>query len=403
LAILSISQRAKSVSESATMAISTKARQMCAEGIDVIDFGVGEPDFDTPNHIKEAAIAAIKKGFTKYTPAAGITDLKAAIIEKFKRDNGLEYTPAQVAVSCGAKHSIYNILQAVCDPGDEVIFAAPYWVSYIEMANLASGVPVIIKTRPEENYCISPEAIEKVISKKTKVLIINSPSNPTGTVYDLERLKAMAELAVKHQFYVISDEVYEKLMYDGLKHYSIAALGDKIKKITIVVNGVSKTYAMTGWRIGYAAGPEEVIGAVTRIQSHNTSNPTSISQWASLQALTGPQDEVELMRAEFEKRRDYIANRFDEIKNVSYIRPQGAFYIFPDVSANYGKTFKGKRIENSMDIADYLLKEAQAAIVPGDAFGYDNCIRLSFATSLEKIKTGLDRIKQALGLAIVDC
>jgi aspartate aminotransferase len=309
----------------------------------------------------------------------------------------LEYTPAQVAVSCGAKHSIYNILQAVCDPDDEVIFAAPYWVSYIEMAKLASGVSVIIETRPEENYCISPEAIERVISKKTKVLIINSPSNPTGTVYDLERLKAIAELAVKHQFYVISDEVYEKLMYDGLKHYSIAALGDKIKKITIVVNGISKAYAMTGWRIGYAAGPEDVIGAVTRIQSHNTSNPTSISQWAALQALIGPQDEVEIMRAEFERRRDYIANRFDEIENVSYVRPQGAFYIFPDVSATYGKTFKGKRIENSMDIADYLLKEAQVAIVPGEAFGYDNCIRLSFATSLEKIKTGLDRIKQALG------
>lgn len=396
MAILSISQRAKSVPASATMAISTKARQMRAEGIDVIDFGVGEPDFDTPNHIKEAAIVAIKEGFTKYTPAAGITELKAAIVEKFKRDNGLEYTPAQVAVSCGAKHSIYNILQAVCDPDDEVIFAAPYWVSYIEMAKLASGVPVIIETRPEENYCISPEAIEKVISKKTKVLIINSPSNPTGTVYDLERLKAIAELAVKHQFYVISDEVYEKLMYDGLKHYSIAALGDKIKKITIVVNGVSKAYAMTGWRIGYAAGPEDVINAVTRIQSHNTSNPTSISQWAALQALIGPQDEVEIMRAEFEKRRDYIASRFDEIENVSYVRPQGAFYIFPDVSANYGKTFKGKGIKNSMDIADYLLKEALVAIVPGEAFGYDNCIRLSFATSIENIKTGLDRIKQAL-------
>ena len=375
MAILSISQRAKSVPASATMAISTKARQMRAEGIDVVDFGVGEPDFDTPNHIKEAAIAAIKEGFTKYTPAAGITELKAAIVEKFKKDNGLEYTPAQVAVSCGAKHSIYNILQAVCDPGDEVIFAAPYWVSYIEMAKLASSVPVIIETHPEENYCISPEAIEKVISPKTKVLIINSPSNPTGTVYDLEKLNAIAEIAVKHQFYVISDEVYEKLMYDGLKHYSIAALGDEVKKNTIVVNGVSKAYAMTGWRIGYAVGPEDVKALITS---------------------SGPQDEVEIMRAEFEKRRDYIANRFDEINTASYIRPQGAFYIFPDVSANYGKTFKGKRIENSTDIADYLLKEAQVAVVPGEAFGYDNCIRLSFATSIEKIKTGLDRIKQAL-------
>ncbi|MFQ6043116.1 MAG: aminotransferase class I/II-fold pyridoxal phosphate-dependent enzyme, partial [Candidatus Poribacteria bacterium] len=240
------------------------------------------------------------------------------------------------------------------------------------------------------------EAIEKVVSLKTKVLIINTPGNPTSAVYDLERLKAIAELAVKHKFYVISDEVYEKLMYDSRRHYSIAALGDEIKKITITVNGVSKAYAMTGWRIGYAAGPEDVIGAVTRIQSHNTSNPASVSQRAALQALIGPQDEVETMRAEFEKRRDYIASRFDEIEMISYVRPQGAFYIFPDVSASYGKTFKKERIGNSMRLADYLLREAQVAVVPGKAFGYNNCIRLSFATSLEKIKTGLDRIKQAL-------
>ena len=361
-----------------------------------MDFGVGEPDFDTPNYIKEAAIAAVKEGFTKYTPPSGIPELKAAIVEKFRRDNNLEYTPAQIAVSCGAKHSIYNILQAVCDPGDEVIFAAPYWVSYIEMVKLAGGKPVIIETSPAENYCMSPESIEKAVTEKTKVLILNTPSNPTGTVYDLEGLRGVAELAVKNKFYVISDEVYEKLMYDGRRHYSIAMLGDGIKNITITVNGVSKTYAMTGWRIGYAAGPEDVIDAVTRIQSHNTSNPTSISQRAALQALTGPQDDVETMRAEFEERRDYIASRFDEIETVSYVRPQGAFYIFPDVSTNYGKTFKEKRIENSMHLADYLLGEAQVAVVPGCAFGYNNCIRLSFATSVEKIGTGLNRIKQAL-------
>ncbi|HIE30372.1 TPA: pyridoxal phosphate-dependent aminotransferase [Candidatus Poribacteria bacterium] len=378
------------------MAISTKARQMRSEGLDVVDFGVGEPDFDTPNYIKEAAIAAVKEGFTKYTPPSGIPELKAAIVEKFRRDNNLEYTPAQIAVSCGAKHSIYNILQAVCDPGDEVIFAAPYWVSYIEMVKLAGGKPVIIETSPAENYCMSPESIEKAVTEKTKVLILNTPSNPTGTVYDLEGLRGVAELAVKNKFYVISDEVYEKLMYDGRRHYSIAMLGDGIKNITITVNGVSKTYAMTGWRIGYAAGPEDVIDAVTRIQSHNTSNPTSISQRAALQALTGPQDDVETMRAEFEERRDYIASRFDEIETVSYVRPQGAFYIFPDVSTNYGKTFKEKRIENSMHLADYLLGEAQVAVVPGCAFGYNNCIRLSFATSVEKIGTGLNRIKQAL-------
>ena len=378
------------------MAISVKAKQMRAEGIDVVDFGVGEPDFDTPNHIKDAAIAAVKEGFTKYTPASGILELKAAIVEKFQRDNELEYTPAQVIVSCGAKHSIHNILQAVCDPGDEVFFGAPYWVSYTEMAKLAAGVPIIIETHPADNYCISPDALESVISDRTKVLILNTPSNPAGTVYNLEWLKAIAELAVKHKFYIISDEVYEKLIYDGRKHYSIATLGDDIKELTITVNGVSKAYAMTGWRIGYAAGPRDVIDAATRIQSHNTSNPSSISQKAALQALTGPQDEVNIMLAEFEKRRDYIASRFDEIETASYVRPQGAFYIFPDVSANYGKTFAGTRITNSMDMADYLLQKARVALVPGAAFGCDNCVRLSFATSPKNIATGLDRIQQAL-------
>jgi len=385
------------------MAISTKAKQMRAEGIDVIGFGVGEPDFDTPLHIKEAAIAAIREGFTKYTPASGITELKEAIAEKFKRDNGLEYSPSQIAVSCGAKHSIHNALQAICDPGDEVMFAAPYWVSYTEMVKLAAGKAVIIETKPLNNFCLQPEDIEKAVSDKTKAIIINTPANPTGTIYTLDALKSIAQLAVKHQFYVIADEIYEKLIYDGKCHHSIAALGDDIKEITIVVNGVSKAYAMTGWRIGYAAGPEDVIAGLGRIQSHNTSNPNSIAQKAALQALTGPpargeasfQDEVEKMRAEFERRRDYIASRFDEIEGISYVRPQGAFYIFPDISKYYGKTLKGNTIKNSTDFADYLLNEAKVAVVPGVAFGCENYMRLSFATSIENIKEGLDRIKQA--------
>lgn len=378
------------------MVISTKAKQMRAQGIDVIGFGVGEPDFDTPLHIKEAAITAIREGFTKYTPASGITELKEAIAEKFRRDNGLEYSLSQIAVSCGAKHSIHNVLQAICDPGDEVIFASPYWVSYIEMVKLAAGESVIVATKPDNNFCLQPEDIEKAISGKTKAIIINSPSNPTGTIYSWDTLTAIAQLALKHQFYVIADEVYEKLIYDGNEHHSIATLDDDIKEITIVVNGVSKAYSMTGWRIGYAAGPEDVIAGLGRIQSHNTSNPNSIAQKAALQALTGPQDEVEKMRVEFESRRDYIASRFDAIEGISSVRPQGAFYIFPDISAYYGKTLKGVTIKNSTDFAAYLLNEARVAVVPGAAFGCDDYMRLSFATSIENIEKGLDRIKEAL-------
>jgi len=378
------------------MAISTKAKQMQAAGIDVIGFGVGEPDFDTPLHIKEAAITAIREGFTKYTPASGITELKEAIVEKFKRDNGLEYSPSQIAVSCGAKHSIHNVLQAVCDPDDEVIFASPYWVSYIEMVKLAAGKSIIVETKPENNFCLQPEDIEKAISDKTKAIIINSPSNPTSTIYSLDALKAIAQLALKHQFYVIADEIYEKLIYDGNEHHSIATFSNNIKEITIVVNGVSKAYSMTGWRIGYAAGPEDVIAGLGRIQSHNTSNPNSIAQKAALKALTAPQGEVEKMRIEFEKRRDYIASRFDEIEGISYVRPQGAFYIFPDISHYYGNKLKGVAIKNSNDFADYLLNEAKVAVVPGAAFGSDNYMRLSFATSIENIEKGLDRIKKAL-------
>lgn len=365
---------------------------MRREGIDVISFGAGEPDFDTPHHIKRAAIDAINSGFTKYTPASGIPELKEAIAEKLKKENDLDYSPSQIIVSCGAKHSIYNALMAICDPGDEVIIISPYWVSYPEMVRLAGGVPVIVEAEMESGYIPSPEAVRSKVTDKTKAIIINSPSNPTGSVWDEEALRGIGELAVEGDFYIISDEIYEKLIYDGLKHISVAALDERFKERTILISGVSKSYSMTGWRIGYAAGPEEVINAMSRIQSHSTSNPTSISQMAALEALRGPQEEVERMRSEFERRRELICGKLDEIEGVRYFKPRGAFYVFVDVSAFYGKLGVG----GSVEFADLLLEKARVALVPGVAFGDDRCVRLSFATSDEEIVEGLERIKKAL-------
>lgn len=378
---------------SATLAISAKAAAMRKEGIDVISFGAGEPDFDTPQHIKQAAIEAINSGFTKYTPASGTPELKEAIAEKLKKENNLDYSPSQIIVSCGAKHSIYNALMAICDPGDEVIIISPYWVSYPEMVRLAGGVPVIVETEMENDYLPSPDAIRSKISPKTKAIIVNSPSNPTGSVCTEEILREIGELAVEGDFYIISDEIYEKLIYDGLRHVSIAALDERFKERTILINGVSKSYSMTGWRIGYAAGPEEVISAMSRIQSHSTSNPTSISQAAALEALRGPQEEVERMRAEFERRRELICGKLDEIEGIRYFKPKGAFYVFVDVSAFYEKL----GVRGSVEFADHLLEKAKVALVPGVAFGDDRCVRLSFATSDEAIVEGLERIKAALG------
>ncbi|MCZ6680057.1 MAG: pyridoxal phosphate-dependent aminotransferase [Candidatus Poribacteria bacterium] len=394
--MLSLAQRGEKVAPSSTLAITAQINAMQAEGIDVVKFGAGEPDFDTPDYIKEAAIAAINEGFTKYTAVSGMPELKEAIVEKFKRDNGLAYKPAQVIVSCGAKHTIYNILQAICNPGDEVIFCAPYWVSYPEMVTLADATSIVIETTPAQNFCMSPEQIESAVTDKTKAIIINSPSNPTGTVYDVEALRQIAEIAVKHRCYVISDEIYESLLYDGLKHQSIASFSEEIKEITFVVNGVSKAYSMTGWRIGYTAGPEKAISAMSRIQSHSTSNPTSIAQKAAVAALTGPQTAVETMRQAFEERRNAICQRFDEIDGVTYVKPQGAFYIFPDFSAHYGRTIKGRRIDGCMGMKTYLLEDARVGVIPGNGSGADKHLRLSFATSLEEINRGLDRIKGAL-------
>ena len=396
--MISLSQRSQNVTPSSTLAITAKINALIADGVDVVKFGAGEPDFDTPDYIKAAAIAALDAGFTKYTPVPGTPELREAITEKFKRDNGLRYEPSQVIVSCGAKHTIYNIFQAICDPGDEVIFAAPYWVSYPEQVKLAGAVPRVIETTPAQNFCMAPDQVEAAITSKTKAILVNSPSNPTGTTYDLDTLKAIADLAVKHQIYLISDEIYEALLYDGATHQSPASFNEETKAITFVVNGVSKAYSMTGWRIGYTAGPEDAVSAMSRIQSHSTSNPTSIAQKAAVVALNDSksQDAVEAMRKAFEERRDVICQRFDEIDGVSYVKPQGAFYIFPDFSEHYGRTIGGQKIEGSMDITDYLLNSAGVGVVPGNGFGADNHLRLSFATSLAEINRGLDRIKKAL-------
>lgn len=394
--MLSLSQRSERVAPSSTLAITAKINSMQAEGIDIVKFAAGEPDFDTPEYIKDAAIESLRNGFTKYTPVPGITELREAIVEKFKRDNNLVFSPSQIIVSCGAKHSIYNILQAICNPGDEVVFAAPYWVSYPEIVKLADATPVIVETTADENFCMKPEQIESVLSDRTKAVIISSPGNPTGTVYDAPTLAHIAELALNRQFYVISDEIYEALLYDNLKHQSIASLNEAVQEITFVVNGVSKAYSMTGWRIGYTAGPEKAIQAMSRIQSHSTSNPTSIAQIGALTAIAESQEAVEEMRQAFEERRNVICQRFDEIDGITYAKPQGAFYIFPDVSAHYGRRIHGKTISGSLDMTAYLLDNARVGVIPGSASGADNHLRLSFATSLEEINSGLDRIKEAL-------
>ena len=389
-----LTKRAKAISPSPTLAITAKAKAMQAEGIDVIGFGAGEPDFDTPEHIKQAAIKALSEGFTKYTPTAGIPQLKKAICDRFKEDSGLEYDPSQVIVSCGAKHSIYNIVQVLCEAGDEVIIPSPYWVSYPEMVRVAEATPVFIDAAEKDNFKITAASLQKAITKKTKLLILNSPSNPTGQVYSKKELEAIAKIAVEKDIWVISDEIYDKLVYGGVENVSIASLNPQIKAKTLVVNGVSKSYSMTGWRIGYVAGDKEIIGAMSNLQDHSTSNPVSISQKAALAALTGPQDAVKTMAAEFEKRRDYMVERLNKMPGISCLLPPGAFYAFPNVSKLFGKSYNGKQIKGSMGLTELLLTEAKVAVLPGSPFGADNYLRLSYATSMKNITGGMDRIEE---------
>ena len=389
-------KRVLRIKPSPTLAVSTRAKAMKAQGIDIIDFGAGEPDFDTPQNIKDAAVSAINAGFTKYTPVSGIVELKDAIIEKLKKDNGLTYRRNEIIVSCGAKHSLYNIAQVLFDKGDEVIIPAPYWVSYPDQAYLNDATPIIVPTREKDGFKLTKGALKQAITKKTKAIIINSPSNPTGTAYTEEELAAIADIALDSKIFIISDEIYEKLIYDEFRHVSIASLSPEIKKITIVVNGLSKSHSMTGWRIGYAAGPEEIITAMENVQSQSTSNPVSISQKAAIEALHGPQDSVYTMVAEFDKRRRYIVERLNKIEGVTCLMPQGAFYVFPNVKGLVGKRVGEKKLKSSSDIVDYLLEEAKVAAVAGEAFGAKGYIRLSYATSMENIKRGLDRIEEAV-------
>lgn len=391
-----LAKRVSRIKPSATLEIAAKAAAMKSEGIDIIGFGAGEPDFDTPENVKKAAIEALKKGYTKYTPVSGINGLKDAIIAKLQRENGLTYNRDEIIVSCGAKHSLYNIAQAMFEEGMEVIIPSPYWVSYPELIHLAGATPVIVNTSEEEDFLLTSEKFERAITKRTKALILNYPSNPTGATYDLERLEEIARIAVKHNIYIISDEVYEKLIYTDLRHISIASLGEEIKELTILVNGLSKTYSMTGWRLGYTAGQKTLITAMNNIQSQSTSNPTSFAQYGGIEALNGNQDDVFKMVEEFKKRRDYIVRRLNMMRGISCFNPSGTFYVFPKISYYYGKNFKGHTIRNSMEMTEYLLKEGHVAVVPGTAFGADNYLRLSFATSMKNIEGGLNRIEDAL-------
>jgi aspartate aminotransferase len=394
---MSVSDRVKSIKSSPTLAMNAKALSMRAEGIDVISLGGGEPDFETPKHIREEAIRAMDAGFTRYTAVGGIPELKDAIIEKFEGDNGLKYEREEILVSCGGKHVLYNLAQALLNPGDEVIIPAPYWVSYPPIAILAGAVPVIVQTREEDDFKMLPQSLEAAITPRTKLLVLNSPSNPTGAVYTQAELESLADVIRRHNLFVVSDEIYEKLLFDDRVFYSVAQAGEELKSRTFVVNGVSKTYAMTGWRIGYVAGPRDVIAGMTKIQSQSTSNPNSIAQKASVSALMGSQACIDEMLEAFDKRRKYLVERLKAISGVRCNMPGGAFYAFPNFSSFFGlKTEKGP-IQGSTELCEYLLTEARVALVPGEAFGGDAFIRFSYATDLETIVAGLDRIEEALG------
>ncbi|MFC1490481.1 pyridoxal phosphate-dependent aminotransferase [Candidatus Latescibacterota bacterium] len=391
-----ISPNVAMVKPSITLAVSAKAKAMKDEGIDVIALSAGEPDFNTPDHICQAGIDAINNGITRYTPASGTMELKMAVCDKFKNDNGLDYKPSQVMINCGAKHSVFLTVFALTGEGDEVIVPAPYWVSYYDMVKLAGGKPIVIEAKSENDLKITPEQLRNAITDKTKLLILNSPSNPTGMVYSEDELKALADVIVEAGIYVLSDEIYEKLTYDGKKHVSIASLSDEIYNKTITINGVSKSYSMTGWRIGYAGGPQEIIKAMSTVQSQETSNPCSISQKAALAALTGSQEFLKSWVSEFSERRLYLIDRLNSLDGVSCKTPEGAFYVFPDVSAIYGKSYKGKVIDDSVSFCDYMLQEQHIALVPGAGFGADAHVRLSYAVSMENIKESIDRFEKGL-------
>ncbi len=391
-----VSDRAISLKPSPTLAITAKEKALRAQGLDVVGFGAGEPDFDTPMHIKKAAIDAILDGYTKYTPAAGSEELKDAIIGKFKRDNDLEYGRDEVIVTCGGKHALYSLFQAMFQEGDEVIVPTPYWVSYPVMVELAGATPIFVETYEEDDFQLTAEMVKKHLTNKTKGIILNYPSNPSGSVYSMSNLEQIGKLAVENGVYLISDEIYDKIVYDGYTHTSVASLGQPIKEMTIITHAVSKTYSMTGWRIGFAAGDREIIQAMSNIQSQSTSNPTSISQKAALAALTGPQDFVGMMVEAFVKRRDFLVAGLNSIDGVSCFNPKGAFYVFPCFKGLSDRTYKGRKVTSIAKWAQILLDDFHVAVVPGVEFGKEGHLRLSFATSMEVIEKGLERIKRAV-------
>lgn len=395
---LTLSKKATQVKPSSTLAITAKAKELKEQGVDVVGFGAGEPDFNTPDNINEAAIQAIRSGFTKYTPACGIVDLKTGISKKFKEFNHLDYANNQIIISNGGKHSLTNIFSAIINEGDEVVIPAPYWLSYPEIVKLAGGVPVIVTATMEEDYKLTPEKLLAAITVKTKALIINSPSNPTGMVYTIEELKEIAKIAVDNDFYVVSDEIYEYLIYDEREHVSIASLNDEIYKRTITCSGMSKSYSMTGWRIGYTGSSVELAKIMSSVQSHQTSNPNSIAQKAALEAVNGPQDALEKMKAEFAKRKDYIYGRISKMKYIKALEPQGAFYIFVSVADVLKMNYKGECIKTTDKLASILLEDYNVAVVPCEDFGFDDHMRLSYAISMERIETGLNRIEELLNV-----
>ncbi len=395
---MSLSNKFLNIEASPTLAIDSKFKQMKADGMDVVGFGAGEPDFDTPMHIKEAAVKAIMDGKTKYTPASGTVEVKKAVCKKFMRDNGLEYKPSQIVVSNGAKQSLINALGAILNPGDEVIIPAPYWVSYTEMVKYNDGVSVILPTVEENDFKITPSQLENAITSKTKAIILNTPSNPTGMMYTADELKELAKIIVKHNIYVISDEIYEHLLYDGNTHTSIASFGEDIKDLTIIINGVSKTYAMTGWRIGFTASNEKIAKLMANVQSHTTSNPNSIAQAATVAALSGPTDDLDAMKKAFDERRKYMVERINSIDGVSCRMPKGAFYVMMNIKQLIGKTIAGVTINSANDFAQAFLDNCLVAVVPCNGFSAPEYVRWSYATSMENIKEGLDRLEKFLAM-----
>ena len=389
-----VSKVAEAVRASTTLAVDSLAKQMKADGLDVVGFGTGEPDFNTPDNINMAGIKAICDGKTKYTPAAGIIPLRKAIAQRLKDDCGLDYDYTQIVVASGAKHSVYIALAAITNPGDEIIIPAPFWVSYYEMVRMTGGTPVIVEAGEEQGFKITAQQLEAAITDKTKCLMLNNPSNPTGMIYSADELRALADVCVKHDLYILADEIYYQLIYDGVEFTSMASLGEEVKERTLLVNGVSKSYAMTGWRVGYCAANKTLAKIMSNYLSHSTGAPSTISQWASVEALTGPQDGIESMRKAFLERRDYIVRRINEIPGVSCIVPNGAFYVMMNIEKLVGKTLGGKLIENDDDFAVALLEKALVAVVPCSGFGMKNFVRWSYAASMENIQKGLDRLEK---------